>query len=193
MMTHSLLTEVIRTDWESIKGFIPCRTATYVGYKAGARTARAWNEGEDPIGIDLPRKDGYYVPDGNPFAIPNGRPSTSDDPEALYLVRHQDSEYSGPVGRGIYHHVGDDERDRVACGIWSVVSGLALVGIQDPKDPKALLQKAAQLRTAATELEKSFGSASSTEDYARLIKPALDEAAFLTELAGKIEALRQKA
>lgn len=204
MLTNSVLTEVIRRDWESIKGFLPCRTATSIQYNAGATKAIAWNEGENPTSIDLPLNDGYYVPDGNPYAIPNGKESNRRDPEALYLVRHQDRDYSGPLGRGYYWGDGGGRRGVGANGYWSLASGVALVNgrgaaaplvavpaekLAEIEDPKALLQRAAQLRTAATELTERLGPMLSTDAYERLIKPTLDEAAFLTELAGKIEAI----
>ena len=70
MMTHAVLNEAIRTDWENVRGFLPARTATLLIYKGGATKAKARNEGEAEVSIDLPLKDGWYVPDGNPFAIP---------------------------------------------------------------------------------------------------------------------------
>ena len=88
MMTNALLTEAIRKDWDAIKAFLPARTATYLRYDKGAKNAVAWNEGGKETKIPLPLQDGWYVPE-NPFAIPNGKPSNRDDPDALYLVRHQ--------------------------------------------------------------------------------------------------------
>lgn len=203
MLTHKLLDEAIRKDWENIRGLLPARTATSLSYAAGARKAQAWNEGEGKVTIDLPLQDGWYAPDGNPFVLPNGRKSSADDPEALYLVRHQDREFSGPVGRG-----DDDVYGRRVVGAgddWSVDSGVALVGrgataplVEVPKDelvkiadPKVLRERASHLQAAATELTERLGSSLTKEDYARLVKPTLDEAAFLIELAGKIEAVKQ--
>lgn len=124
MLTHKLLNEAIRTDWDSIKKFLPARTATYLEYQVSARKAQAWNEGEQRVSIDLPLKDGWYVPDGNPFAIPNGRQSSSEDPEALYLSRYQDRSFSGPVGRDDYDF--DGRRYVYANGNWSNDSEMTL-------------------------------------------------------------------
>jgi len=126
MFTHALLNEAIRSDWKNIKSFLPCRTATYIEYKAGATEAMAWNEGERPTRIYLPLKSGFYVPDGNPYAIPNGKPShIKVDSEALYLMRDPDGEFSGPLVRiggwfGSYRFAVD------ASGGWSKASGVAL-------------------------------------------------------------------
>lgn len=101
MLTHKLLTEVIRTDWENVSGFLPARTATSIRYDKGATKAVAWDEGGKETKIDLPFEDGWYVSDGNPFAIPNGRESNKADPDALFLMRHRDKRFSGPLGRGV--------------------------------------------------------------------------------------------
>lgn len=73
-----------------------------------------------------------------------------------------------------------------------------LVGVAQEKlvnvaDPKALLERASQLEAAAKELTEKLGGMLSSEAYARLIKPTVDEAAFLRELAGKIESIQPKA
>ena len=205
MMTHALLNEAIRKDWDAIKAFLPARTATYIRYEKGATNAVAWNEGGKETKIPLPLQDGWYVPDGNLFRIPNGKPSVRDNPDALYLVRYQDREYGGPLGRGSGWSADGRGRDVVAYDYPSYASGLALVGhdvtVAAEKlvdiDPKALVQRAEQLENAANGLKARLGStlnpAVNPDMYAQMLKPILDEAAFLRELAGKIEAIRQKA
>src|SRR3989338_4803868 len=79
MLTHKLLNEAIRTDWGAVKAFLPASVATSMRYDEGAKTAHAWDEGGQETKIDLPLQSGWYVPDGNPFAIPNGKPSNFDD------------------------------------------------------------------------------------------------------------------
>ncbi|MDO8554745.1 MAG: hypothetical protein Q7S22_08100 [Candidatus Micrarchaeota archaeon] len=125
MLTHAVLSEAIRRDWENIRSFLPARTATSLEYQAGARKAKAWNEGEGKISIDLPLEDGWYVPDGNPFAIPNGQKTNAENPDALYLYRHQDRSFSGPVGRDDYFVY---RRYVFTFDGWSDASGVALVG-----------------------------------------------------------------
>ncbi|MEW5996220.1 MAG: hypothetical protein AB1657_01345 [Candidatus Micrarchaeota archaeon] len=227
MLTHKLLTEAIRTDWENVRRFLPARTATSIRYGKGATEAVAWDEGGKETKIYLPFENGWYVPDGNPFAIPNGRKSNKADPDALFLVRRQDERFSGPLGRGDRWY--DDLRRRNVYAYdvvgWSVDSGVALVGrdaivagdnapiersvvqsgaaaplvgvaqekLVNVADPKALLERASQLEAAAEELTEKLGGMLSSEAYARLIKPTVDEAAFLRELAGKIESIQPKA
>ncbi|MDO8554014.1 MAG: hypothetical protein Q7S22_04360 [Candidatus Micrarchaeota archaeon] len=127
MLTHAALSELIRSDWEwgTIKNLLPARTATFLECDVGARKAMAWNEGEKKIEIPLPLEDGYYVSDGNPFAIPNGRRSIADDPDALNLVRPQDRGFSRSVVR-----VGG--RDVVVGVGGSIVFGVALVSSESP-------------------------------------------------------------
>jgi len=243
MFTHRQLQEAIRNDSQSnILELLPARTATSIRYGRGAKTAQAWNEDGKETKIGLPLKDGWYVPDGNPFAIPNGKKSNRDNHEALYLMRHQDREYNGLLGCGTgeVDFIGW-ERIVWAGNFWPDVSGVALIGRPEERsslgasersslgdanvasdiapivrgveqsgaatplviipseklskitDPKALAQRAEQLETAAKELTERLGAVLSAEAYARLIKPTLDEAAFLRELAGKIEAIQQKA
>ena len=193
MMTNALLTEAIRKDWNAIKAFLPARTATYLRYDKGAKNAVAWNEGGKETKIPLPlQNNGWYVPE-NPFAIPNGKPSNRDDPDALYLGGHQNREFNGPLGRG-YLWFDDLRRRDVSAYVWSNVSGVALItpSVNVPLDltgPKALVQRAEQLENAAKELVARLGLLSGSEKHTRLIKPTLDEAAFLRELAGKIEAI----
>ena len=220
MLTHKLLNEAIRTEWEGIKGFIPARTATSMRYDKGATKAVAWDEGGKETKIDLPLKDGWYVPDGNPFAIPNGRKSNADDPGALYLLRHQDRKFSGPVGRGDVDF--DGRRDVSAYGDWSDVSGVALVGresrvsslgtldaghetaltaqlvalpeekLVEVADPNALLQRAEQLETAGSTPREKLRDILTVAVYAQLIQPILDEAVFLRALAKKIQAIQKE-
>jgi hypothetical protein len=128
MMSHALLTEAIRKDWDAIKAFLPARVATYIEYGAGKTKAQAWDEGKRKISIDLPLKDGWYVPDGNPFAIPNGRKSDRDNPDALFLVRYQNRAFSGPLARDFVGHYFDGRRGVYANDDWSGASGVALIG-----------------------------------------------------------------
>ncbi len=206
MLTHKLLNEAIRNDWENVRGFLPARTATSMRYDGGATKAKAWNEGESEVSIDLPLQNGWYVPDGNQFAIPNGRKSSSYDPDALHLVRHQYDKFSGSLVRGFscFGSAGDERI--VYADYWSGDSGgVALIGrpeersslgtsersslgeatalLVDIADPKALVQRAEQLETAAKELADRLGAVLSPEAYARLIKPTLDKATYLRELA----------
>lgn len=199
MLTHKLLHEAIRKDWEDIRGFLPARTATYLEYRARARKAQAWNEGEGQVTIDLPLNDGWYVPDGNPFALPNGRKSSADDPEALYLVRHQDIPFSGPVGRDYDFF---DGRGVGAFDDWSKASGVALVGreavepqVKTPEqelvkvaDPQSLLQRAAQLRDLATLLSQIRRRDLNGDFVTRMIPlELLKEAELLTRIARELE------
>lgn len=129
MMPHKVLNNAIRTNWHNIRKFLPAITATSISYGKGATKAKAWNEGESQVNIDLPLNDGWYVPDGNPFAIPNGRQSSSEDPGALYLCRHQDRSYNGPVGRfDVYVFFFYRRRVVDAYDYWSGASGVALIG-----------------------------------------------------------------
>lgn len=206
MLTHKLLNEAIRKDWNNVEGLLPARTSTSLEYKAGATKAKSWDYGKKKVSIDLPLEDGWYVPDGNPFDIPNGRRSNPDDPDALYLIRNQKEAFAGPVGRGGGYFDGR-RRGVFACGGWSDDSGVALIGreattpladvpeerLVEVADPKALVQRARLLEAAAKELTERLGGVLTPEAFARLIKPTSDEAAFLRELAGKIEAIQQKA
>src|SRR3989344_9605162 len=81
MLTHKLLDEAIRKDSQStnVLELLPARTATSIRYEKAATKAVAWNEGGKETKIDLPLENGWYVPDGNPFAIPNGESSNSND------------------------------------------------------------------------------------------------------------------
>jgi hypothetical protein len=168
--------------------------ATFICYDAGAKKADVWNEGEEKVKIDLPLQDGWYLSDGNPFGIPNGNKSTREDPQALCLVRHQDRSFNGPVGFGhaLCRWFGTDYwRDVNAYFDWSGGSGVALIegrdaaALFDITDPTALRERAAQLKTAADGLIRHFGYTSGL--YTSLIKPILDEVAFLRGQAGKIE------
>jgi hypothetical protein len=146
------------------------------------------------------------VPDGNPFVIPNGRKSSRDDPDALYLVRSQNNDFSGSVGRGYDFYI-DNRRLVLADGLWSGVSGVALIGreaiaplvgvprekLVDVANPKTLVQRAELLESAAKELTERLDTLLTPEAFTRLIKPTLDEATFLRELAGKIESIQPKA
>lgn len=107
---------------------LPVRAATSMEYEAGAKRAQIWNEGGNKETIDLPLEDGWRKSDGNPFGVPNGKPSTHDDPEALYLYRHQNRKFSGPVCLGVGVNGGRGFGGFGAYGGWSYGSGVALVG-----------------------------------------------------------------
>jgi len=214
MLTSGQLAQAIRNEVKrqfarqepetNILDVLPARAATSMRYDKRATTAVICNEGGKEEKIDLPLEDGWRKSDGNPFGVPNGAPSTKNDPDALYLYRRQTYSFSGPVGFGVW---GDGNRRRGvdAYSNWSRGSGVALVGreataplVEVPKealakitDPKALLQRAEQLEAAAKELTERFGEIMTPESYARMIKPIVDEAAFVRELAGKIEAIQK--
>jgi len=206
MLTHATLSEAIRTDWDVVKRFLPARTATSLRYAKAATKAVAWNEGGSETKIDLPFQDGWYVPDGNPFAIPNGQKSDAENPDALYLYRYQDRSFNGPVGRDgiVFDYRG---RGVFADDYWSDASGVALVGreataplvgvskenLVDVADPKALLQRAEQLEAMANDFSQRFKSMLTTETHQRFVTEPLEVATMLRELAGKIEAIQQKA
>ncbi|HLC69391.1 MAG TPA: hypothetical protein VJH24_06135 [Candidatus Bilamarchaeaceae archaeon] len=219
MLTHKLLDEAIRKDWGNIREFLPARTATSLRYERAAKTAVAWNEGGRETTIDLPLENGWYVPDGNPFAIPNGKPSNRSDPEAHYLVRHQNRKFSGSLARDVYDYY---RRYVYACTGWSVDSGVALaahesrvsslgtldaghetaltaqlVALPEEKlvevaDPNALLQRAEQLETAGSTPREKLRDILTVAVYAQLIQPILDEAVFLRALAKKIQAIQKE-
>ncbi|MDO8554088.1 MAG: hypothetical protein Q7S22_04735, partial [Candidatus Micrarchaeota archaeon] len=133
MMTHAALNEAIRRDWKNVKEFLPARTATSIRYEKGATKVVAWNEDGSETKIDMPLNNGWYVPDGNPFSIPNGRPSSKEDSNALYLYRYQDRSFNGPVGLAD-DPVGDSGRFVGATDNWSDVAGVALVGGSKEQD-----------------------------------------------------------
>ena len=207
MLTHFTLNEAIRNGSQNtnILDVLPARTATNLRYDKGAKEAVAWNEGGEETKIDLPLEDGWHVPDGNPFAIPNGRQSNRDDPDALYLVRHQDRSFNGPLGRGGWGG-GYGWRFVGAGGGWSDDSGVALIGreataplvvvpgeeLVKATDPKTLLQRAGQLDAVVIELIERLHNPGA-QDYERLIKPIVDEAEFLRELARKLKSIQPKA
>ncbi|GEM_PF-2089697 len=132
MLTSGQLAEAIKKEVKrqfarqepesNIFSVLPARVATSMNYKAGKTKAQIWNEGGEKVNIYLPLGDGWRESDGNPFGVPNGKESTRDDPEALHLVRHQNRDFSGPVGLGCGRGRGFGASDG-----WSVVSGVALV------------------------------------------------------------------
>ncbi|MDO8554384.1 MAG: hypothetical protein Q7S22_06245 [Candidatus Micrarchaeota archaeon] len=131
MMTHAALNEAIRRDWKNVKEFLPARTATSIRYEKGATKAVAWDEGGQEAKIDLPLNDGWYIPDGNPFAIPNGKSSNRDDSNARYLLRDQVGEVSCSVGCSFFK---DSKRSfvNVDGGYWD--EGVALIGGSKEQD-----------------------------------------------------------
>lgn len=185
----------------NIFGLVPARAATSMEYRRGAKTARVWNEGGKKEKVDFPLKDDWRTSDGNPFGVPNGPKSSEDNPEALYLVRHQDRDFSGPVGFGD----GGDSRRRyfVADVDWSDDSGVSvisheatapLVGVPKEElvkiaDPKTLRQDAEQLRQLAGNLSKRFGDDAQAQD--QVVKPMLEKAARFIEVAEAIEEARK--
>ncbi|MFH1260802.1 MAG: hypothetical protein ABII39_02595 [Candidatus Micrarchaeota archaeon] len=203
MLTHALLNEAIQKHFGDVVHCLPAITSTSIEYKAGATKAKARNEAESVVSIDLPLQNGWYVPDGNPFAIPNGSKSTSDDSNALYLVRYQDRDFSGPLGRGDW--VDDNRgRDVDACYGWSGDSGVALVGreatapmvevsreaLAKVTDPKALVQRAEQLENMANDFGQRFNGMLTAETYQRFVTEPLETAKMLRELAGNIESVK---
>lgn len=123
MMTSKELYEAIENDYDNIKDFLPCRTSTYLEYTAGSTNALIWNEGEtEKTKIYLPLQDGWYVTDEK-YKIPNGEKSSSDNPKARYLARHQDRSFSGPVGLGYGIGYGG-RRGFYAFIYWSLDSGV---------------------------------------------------------------------
>lgn len=122
MMTSKELYEAIENDYDNIKDFLPCRTSTYLEYTAGSTNALIWNEGEtEKTKIYLPLQDGWYVTDKK-YKIPNGEKSNCNNLKAIYLARHQDRSFSGPVGMG--NSIGSGRRDFGAYDGWSIVSGV---------------------------------------------------------------------
>ena len=203
MLTHALLNEAIQKHFGDVVHCLPAITSTSIEYKAGATKAKARNEAESVVSIDLPLQNGWYVPDGNPFAIPNGSKSTSDDSNALYLVRYQDRDFSGPLGRGIDWYDCSRRRGVDAVG-WSVGSGVALVGreatapmvevsreaLAKVTDPKALVQRAEQLENMANDFGQRFNGMLTAETYQRFVTEPLETAKMLRELAGNIESVK---
>ena len=204
MLTHALLNEAIQKHFGDVVHCLPAITSTSIEYKAGATKAKARNEAESVVSIDLPLQNGWYVPDGNPFAIPNGSKSTSDDSNALYLVRYQDRDFSGPLGRGGDWYGLDGRRYVDACAGWSSVSGVALVGreatapmvevsreaLAKVTDPKALVQRAEQLENMANDFGQRFNGMLTAETYQRFVTEPLETAKMLRELAGNIESVK---
>ncbi|MFH2024129.1 MAG: hypothetical protein ABIJ10_07490 [Candidatus Micrarchaeota archaeon] len=201
MLTHALLDEALQNHFQKVVHCLPARTSTFIRYESGATKAKARNEGESEVSIDLPLQDGWYLPDGNPFAIPNGRGSTVDDPNALYLVRHQDRDFSGPLGRG-YSWCGYYRGRGVGAFGWSFDSGVALVGreatapmVEVPKeklasvaDPQKLRDDAAQLRQIAETLQERFKGWDQV--LVEVVKPMLEKAVRFIEVAEAIEQAR---
>ena len=79
---------------------LPVWTRTNISYKSGATTALVWLEGQKKkTKIRLPLNDGWYLPD-KVWGVPNGAPSSESNPDALYLWRWQDRDYTGLLARG---------------------------------------------------------------------------------------------
>lgn len=163
----------------------------------------AWNEGGSETRIALPLNDGWYVPDDNPFAIPNGQPSNRDNPEALYLVRYQNRQFSGPLGRGYDWDVGYRVRVVYAVVNWSCGSGVALADasaslapqvrvpqekLVEVADPQTLRADAVQLTRIAETLMQRFQN--DAQAQTEIIQPILQKAARFIELAEAIERVR---
>lgn len=170
-----------------------------------------FNPANDVKVVDIMRPRGWALVDANGYPLKSS-PSNDGVPDArCSYVRHtgeldkKATGWHGSLARDVDVYYG--RRDVDADSYWSVGSGVALVGreatsplVEVPKealakvaDPKALVQRAEQLETAAKELTERLGAVLSQEAYARLIKPTLDEAIFLRELAGKIESIQPKA
>jgi hypothetical protein len=217
MLTHRELNEAIRTDWENVREVLPARTATSIEYQARATKAIAWDHGGKKVSIDLPLQDGWYVPDGNPFDIPNGRQSCAENSDALYLVRDQERAYSGPVDRGV------DFDDRWECTVgacdgWSDDSGVAIVSpisghgsstaegkssvlssessavevlkkIVEVADPETLRKDVAQLRGIVDDLSKRFKGFDQAQE--QIIKPLIEKTVRLLGIAEELEQARK--
>ncbi len=186
---------------------LPARAATSTEYKKGATDAWFWNEGGKKKKMPFPLNDGYYLlgEGANEFGVPNGEPSNRNNPNALYLVRHQDSDFSGPVGLGGNWVDGGGRRGFLAGGVWSVVSGVALVGreataplvalpaekLANITNPKDLVQRAEQLEVMAGDFNQRFGGGMcSAETYQRFVTEPLETAKLLRKVAGEIEAAK---
>jgi hypothetical protein len=131
MMTAKELYDA-RDDYESIYEFFPCRSATYIEYEARATEAFIWTENNPKrIKVYLPPEDGWYLVDEH--GIPNGEKSNRDNPNTLYLYRHQDRSFSGPLGRGYDWFVDGGRRGVFARGDWSIDFGVEKIKDSIPK------------------------------------------------------------
>ena len=94
------INDAIRKDgFNKYKSALPVWTSTHIEYKAGATEALVWNEGEKKkTKIPLPLNDGWYLPDKK-WGVPNGEKSSESNPDALYLWRWQNDDYSGLLVR----------------------------------------------------------------------------------------------
>ena len=95
------LNDAIRKDGLGpYRSALPVWTRTNIEYKAGATTALVWLQGQKKkTKIRLPLNDGWYLPD-KVWGVPNGAPSSESNPDALYLWRWQDRDYTGLLARG---------------------------------------------------------------------------------------------
>ncbi len=189
MLPHASLNEAIRKDWEKIRRFIPCRTSTFIETAPGMKKASIWNWGETHTTIDMPRFNGWYVPDGNPFSFPNGKQSVKEDPDALFLEMHDSQR--GRIEGAIMRLNQSDITGRVV----SISGGITIqtgVMIINTLDKKALLEKADQLEDSARLLVERLGGNLSDEEHAGLIEPILDQASFLRDLVKMSEHMRMK-
>lgn len=176
MLTNKQLDEAIENDWENIKDFLPCRTSTYIKYKAGSREAYIWNEGEEKEKIYLPLEDGWYIPDEK-YGIPNGKKSTFDNLKARYLWRYQDKSFSGPVGFG-YGFDGDGGRSFNADVVWRDGSGVAFAEKIDTQNTYDTCCSCGDKMTCKQERE-------ALENALKVIREKLKEER--EELAGELE------
>ncbi|MEK6982304.1 MAG: hypothetical protein AABX38_05210 [Candidatus Micrarchaeota archaeon] len=178
---------------------LPVKAATSMRYDKGARTATAWNDGGKEERIDLPLEGGWRISDGNPFGVPNGKPSNHDDPNALYLILSETVNFSGPIGLGFSWGGRVGKRNFFADGSWWDDSGMALVNLASSvfglealssiKDPQKLRENAAQLRQTAESLRKILGS--DERAAIEIIKPILDKAAKFDQLADELEGIKR--
>jgi len=160
------------------------------------------------LDVMRPREWALVDTDGYPL---RSQPSSSRVPEARFMYVKNSDEFEkgatgwhGSVARGVDDV--DGGRGVGAVGVWSVASGVAIVGrsaaaplVEVPEeklvsvaDPQALLQRATKLRELAEDHTRRFGDLFTQEAHAKFIQPILDEAAFLTELAGKIQAIQKQ-
>ncbi len=202
MLAHAVLHEAIRDDWDAIRGFMPAVTATYISYQKGVPEAVVWNEGGARTTIPFPVESGWYIPDGNPFAIPNGARSDRRNPHALFL----DIEIAlaltpfcgrlvrgnGPFfdGRGVYLDIAHSSNG-VAIGI----SGLSNFLTSLPKhelakvDPIALLTEAERLEQTAFTFAYRSDALKAEHSYL-FIEGPLENARLLRAAVAQIQAAR---
>ncbi len=184
-------------------------------YTAGTRTVSVASDFDPETDVAVrdvmrPRNWGLVDADGYPL---RSNPSNSGVPEARFMhVRNSDefekkaTGWHGSVARNVVDFIYYWGRFVLAISDWSEASGVTVVGrsvaaslvavpeekLVEVADPQALLQRTSKLREIAEDHTRRFGDLLTQEGHARFIQPILDEAAFLIELAGKIQAIQKK-